>query len=828
LLFLSIFCNYIILLLKNQGKYVTILFMKKDYTKLELDKILCLLSEQAYSDACREKIAGITPLGDAQKVREEITKTADAFRLSAKFATPRFSNIKEPGQPLKRACQGGSLSLRELLDIAGVLREINILVSWFKSTGEKDSSLQYLFNQLIENKPLLEKIDSAIISDDEIADNASPELFRIRRALEKQSFLIRERLDKLIRSTDKKKFLQESLVTQRDGRFVIPVKVEHKNEIPGLVHDTSGSGATLFIEPMGVVEANNEIRVLKSKEKDEIERIITELSGLCGDFSDELLGGFDACVRLELCFAKANLGAKMKGTVPVLPCTAAPTLDLRNARHPLIDKDKVVPICLTIGQSNCALVVTGPNTGGKTVAIKTAGLLTLMARCGLMIPACDGSQIGVFGEVYADIGDEQSIEQSLSTFSSHMTNIVRILQTAKPGDLVLLDELGSGTDPSEGGALAVAILSYLKEKGCLVIATTHYQEVKIYALQTHGVENASCEFDIATLRPTYRLITGAPGKSNALAIAKQLGLSDDVIERAKGLVSSEDKRFDDVIRTLEDSRLEVDALKEKIAQNERDSRELTAKLEDERKTLLAFREKEMGNARQRALSIVQSVRHSADELLDELEDLKRDKDKSDFSERVRGMRSKVNSALNKIHDEANPIETSDNKQYVLPRKLKQYDTVLLADINKKGSLISLPDSSGNCVVQLGIVKTKTNVSNLRLVSEERVTLDGKAITKSHLSVVKSSGAAEHGRAGSALECDIRGMNSDEGIAAVDSFIDSSVMNYIFDVTIIHGKGTGILRRAVHDYLKSNKLVKEFRLGRYGEGEDGVTIVSLKG
>jgi len=818
--------------------------VRKDYVKLELDKILHLLSEQAYSEACHEKIRDISPLNDINKIRGELAKTGDAFRLSAKFGTPRFSNISDPGDSVKRAVQGGSLSLRELLDIASLLREINILVSW-RNQDKTENSLSYLFGQLFPNKDLLERIDTAIVSEDEISDRASAELFKIRRNIEKQSLLIRERLDKLIRAVSTKKFLQDAIVTQRDGRFVIPVKVEHKNEIPGLVHDTSGSGATLFVEPMGVVEANNEIRVLKSKEQDEIEQIIAELSAICGGFSEELIDGFNSCIKLEMCFAKANLGAKMKGIVPeivgdgsVVSNTpngqtnpyegGAPLLDLRNARHPLISQDTVVPVNINVGENYTSLVVTGPNTGGKTVAIKTAGLLILMARCGLMIPASDGSQIGVLGEIYADIGDEQSIEQSLSTFSSHMTNIVEILKQAKPGSLVLLDELGSGTDPSEGGALAVSILDYLKEKGCLVIATTHYQEVKLYALETAGVENASCEFDITTLRPTYRLITGAPGKSNALAITKRLGLNDDVINKAKTLVSSEDKRFDDVISALEASRNEVETLKEKIALNERESRELTAKLEDDRKAMKVFREKEMANARQRSLSIIESVRQSADSILNELEDLKRSKDKSDFSERVRGMRSRVNSALNKLHDEANPIDESENKTvsaYIPPRPYKQYDTVKLVDTDKKGSLIKPPDSSGNCLVQIGVMKVKTNVNNLRLVEEDRVTLNGKAIDKNKITVSKTtmSGSVR----GNAMECDIRGMSSDEGIATVDSFIDSSVINHIGSVTIIHGKGTGVLRRAVHEYLKGQKQVKEYRLGKYGEGEDGVTIVTLK-
>ncbi|MCL1832065.1 MAG: endonuclease MutS2 [Oscillospiraceae bacterium] len=806
--------------------------MNKDYTKLELDKILKLLSEQAYSESCRRRIAQTEPLDDVDKVREMLTKTADAFRLSAKFGTPRFSNIADPGEPLKRATQGGSLSLRELLDVAAVLREIGALVSWNRQCMESEHSLTYLFAQLIPNKDLLERIDAAVISDDEVADTASPELFRIRRSLDKQSLLIRERLDKLIRTSDTKKYLQESLVTQRDGRFVIPVKTEHKNEIPGLVHDTSGSGATLFVEPMGVVEANNQIRVLKSQEKDEIERVIAELSALCGGFAEELLDGFTACIKLEVCFAKANLGAKMRGTIPEI--VAQPLIELRKARHPLIEPEKVVPVSMILGEEYTSLVVTGPNTGGKTVALKTAGLFVLMARCGLMLPAADGTRMGVFGKIYADIGDEQSIEQSLSTFSSHMNNIVRILDEVDKinaegvnAPMVLLDELGSGTDPGEGGALAVAILDYLKERGALVIGTTHYQEVKMYALETAGVENASCEFDVATLRPTYRLITGAPGKSNALAIAKRLGLRDDVIERAGSLVSSENKRFDSVIAALEDSRREVDELKDKIAHNERESRELTAKLEEERAAFATKREKEMANARQRAVAIVESVRASADAVLDELEEAKRSQGKAD----LKAMRSRMNATLNKLHDSANPVESSSaaaNGGYKPPRPYKKLDTVRLVDIDKTGSLISLPDSSGNCVVQIGIIKTKTNVHNLRLSEQSRVTLNGESVKKTSAGAVKRSGAAYSGSGrASGMELDIRGMTADEGVSALALFIDSSIMNHIPSATIIHGKGTGVLRRVVHDELSRSRQVADYRLGKFGEGEDGVTIVQFK-
>jgi len=789
--------------------------MRKDYKKLELDKVLALLADEAYSAVCREEIARINPLYDAAKIRENLLKTADAFRLSSKLGTPRFTDVKDVRESLRRANQGGALSLRELLDTAALLRLISSLADWNGQYSEQNG-ISYLFAQLTPNRELLDKISMAVVSEDEIADGASDELYSIRRSIERQSAKIREKLDSLIKNAETRKFLQESLVTTRDGRYVVPVKTEHRNEIKGLVHDTSGSGATLFVEPMGVVEANNEIRLLKSREKDEIERIIAELSALAGGFSEELAKSFSAVIKLEMIFAKANLGARMKGIVPEI--TDTPLLDLRNARHPLINREKVVPITISVGEGYTSLVVTGPNTGGKTVALKTAGLLSLMAQCGLMLPVSDGSRVGVFGEIFADIGDEQSIEQSLSTFSSHMNNIIGIVREAAPNSLILLDELGSGTDPSEGGALAVAILEHLRAKGCLVIATTHYQEVKLFALDTDGVENASCEFDINTLKPTFRFIIGAPGKSNAFAIAKRLGLDEGVIAKAESMLSGEDRRFERIIESLETSRREADLLKAQIAENERKARELTEELEREKKERDAFREKEMEKTRQRALSIVEGVRQGAYALLDELEELKRGKDKSDFSDKVRGMRSKVNSTLNKLHDEANPLEYDEqDADYTPPRPLKLYDAVVIADINKKGSIVSEPDKDGDCTVLAGIMKIKTNVANLRLITEKSGTGGvNVVIEKAASPKVKSN----------ALELDIRGMTGGEGVTETDRFIDESIMSGIRNVTIIHGKGTGALRQAIHGFLRSHKRVKSFRAGKYGEGEDGVTIVEL--
>ena len=791
-----------------------------DYKKLELDKILSLLSEQAWSDGCREKIAEIQPRHDLDGIREELKKTDDAFTLSAKFGTPRFSKIKNVCDSVKRANSGSSLSLRELLDTGAVLKCITGLTNWYSQCSNIENSLAGYFYLLTPNKALYEKIDNAILSEEEISDSASPELSRIRKAITRQGLYIREQLEKLVKNADKQKYLQENIVTIRDGRYVVPVRIEHKNEISGLVHDTSASGQTLFIEPIAVVEANNEIRLLKGQEQAEIERIIAELSAEAGDFSEQLITGYENLIKLELYFAKANLGAKMKAITPEI--TETPCLSLNKARHPLISPDTVVPVTITLGVDYTCLIVTGPNTGGKTVAIKTAGLLTLMAMCGLMIPASDGSRIGLFGGVYADIGDEQSIEQSLSTFSSHMNNITRILKTAGRNSLILLDELGSGTDPVEGAALAVSILEYLKKNFCLVIATTHYQEVKMFAIEEDGVENASCEFDIETLRPTYRLITGMPGKSNAFAIAKRLGLNEEIIKNSEKLITGESKRFEKIVEALEASRAELEAAKAEIEEERRKVRQNSEYTEKTRERIDLAKEKELQDTRNKAAGIINEVRFIADSLIDELEQLRKEKDKEDFSERVKNARSKLNKTLDKMHDTANPVAEKKKEAYKLPRPLKVYDTVLLVDIDKKGTLLNLPDKSGNCQVQVGLIKTKTTQDNLRLVDEnpeEKVKINNRHISTKG---IQSNLTRQTG-----MELDIRGMASDEGVLEVDRFIDSSIMGGLHLVTIIHGKGTGVLRDAVHRFLKGHRHVKSFRLGVYGEGETGVTVVELK-
>lgn len=793
--------------------------MNLKYRKLELDKIIDMLGNEAWSDMAKERIGKIEPSYDIDTVRTELKKCDDAFVLSSKFGTPRFYNIKDVSASAKRASQGASLSLRELLDIGLVLRETDGLVSWYDQCGGTDNSLNEYFALLTCNRTLENEISTAILSENELADSASPELARIRKAIVRQGMRIKEQLDSLIKSKTTQKYLQEALVTQRDGRYVVPVKTEYKSQVSGLVHDTSATGSTLFIEPMSVVEANNEIRILKSEELAEIERIIKDMSEQVGIFSEQLIRNIGCLVKLEEYFAKSNLAAKMTAVTPEI--TEEPVLKLNKARHPLINKDDVVPTTITLGETYSSLIITGPNTGGKTVSLKTAGLLTLMTMCGMMIPAGDNSVVGIFSKVLVDIGDEQSIEQSLSTFSSHMTNIVRIIKAANERSLVLLDELGSGTDPIEGAALAVAILDDLRKKHSRVMATTHYQEVKLYAVEQEGVENASCEFDVNTLRPTYKLIIGVPGKSNAFAIAKRLGVNDDIIDEAKSLVTDENRRFERVIESLEKTQQELDELRDSAERDAREAKAITEGLEKEREELEKQKEFELEKARNKAMSIVEQTRFGADRLMNELEEMKKEKDKKDFSDKVKASQSKVNNTLDNLYDKANPVVEKKKTKYVLPRELRVGDTVRLMDVGSKGTVITLPDASGNCTVQTGMIKTRTKLDNLELITETPVQQkkkQGGGVRKSLQSNMTRK---------SSMELDIRGMMTDEGIMEVDRFIDNCLIAGIETVTIIHGKGTGALRAAVHQFLKQHKNVKSYRLGEYGEGESGVTVAVLK-
>lgn len=795
--------------------------MNKYLKTLELDKILDMLSELASNEATRKMALELRPDCDLERVRYECLKTSQALELSVQFGTPPFSNFKDITSTAARAKSGAVISLRDLMDIAAMLRQIKGLADWYKHCENIETELSYLFSRLQPNDWLLEKLERSIISENEIADAASPELAAIRRKINRAGMQLRETLDKMVKSKITQQYLQESSVTIRDGRFVLPVKSEHRGQISGLIHDTSATGQTIFIEPMAIVEANNDIRILQGKEQEEIERIICELCRDCGDYADILAENYKVCTELNLYFAKSNLAAKLNCSLPEI--TDDGKIYLKKARHPLIDKNKAVPIELSLGEEYQTLIITGPNTGGKTVALKTAGLLSAMTMCGLLIPVADGSRISVFSHILADIGDSQSIEQNLSTFSSHTNKVIEILGTADESSLVLLDELGSGTDPVEGAALAIAVIRRLMENGAKIMVTTHYQELKVFAIDSPSVQNASCEFDISTLRPTYRLIVGSPGKSNAFAISESLGMPSDIIEDAKGRVSDANTRLEEVIGKLEASRLELEREKEQITKLRIQAQEHESAVRKEREEIEAAKSDELEKARLRAMTIIEQTKAESNELLDELEKLRKEKDKKDFSSNVSGMKSKTKQSFNKMFDTANPVDKRDpNEGYVLPRKLKRGDTVYVVDLQRKGIISGEPDGSEFVFVQMGVMKTKMNISRLRLEEPEKVTYNNK--NKPSRKVGRVGVKAE--RRGK-MELDIRGSACDDGIYELDAFIDQAVMSNISTVTIIHGKGTGLLRKAVHQRLRSHPSVKNFRLGLFGEGEDGVTVVELK-
>lgn len=786
---------------------------EKTIRTLEFDKILDLLADLTCCEDAREVALNLKLQTDPDAVKNEIQKTADFYTIAVSYGTPSFFRLKNPTGMIKRASAGGMLFPGELLKISELLRQIRLLDEWASQNRSMPEGILPLFEQLSPNKYLEQRIESAIISDDEIDDNASPELASIRRKKKAAQLRVREQLEKVTRS--QQKYLQDSIITMRDGRYVVPVKAEYRNEINGLVHDTSASGSTLFIEPVAVVEANNEIRLLEGKEQDEINRILLELSAECASFGETILDSFRLAVEMNLFFCKANLAAKMNATVPKIREDGY--LCLNKARHPLIDAKKVVPVDIRLGKDYTALIVTGPNTGGKTVTLKTIGLLTLMAMAGLMIPAGDNSEISVFDHVLVDIGDEQSIEQSLSTFSAHMTNIVSILREADAFSLVLLDELGSGTDPVEGAALAISILETLRRRGCRIAATTHYAELKIYALETDQVENACCEFDIRTLQPTYKLLIGVPGRSNAFAISSRLGLDETIIDHAKELLASDSKRFEDVIDRLEESRQKLEQEKDIIAQK---NTELERYKEDIRKlkqSLSLSKDKEMELAQIQAKKLISDVQLQAVKMMEELETLKKQKDKDDFSQKVSLSRAQLKGKLQKLEDLANPVKEKNNEKYVLPRKLKVGDNVQLIDVGSKGVVITDADKKGRYQILVGAMKLWTPENNLMLINENSKQQIGKTTR-----TVKSQ-AERNVR----TEVDLRGLTVEEALLELDQFIDNAVMTNVNTISIIHGKGTGALRTAVQNHLKRHPNIKAFRLGVYGEGESGVTIAEIK-
>ncbi len=793
---------------------------ERDYRVLELGKILEMLAAKCSCADTAEEARRIQPQTELNKVHEMLQQTSDAYMLAGRFGTPGFSGAPNISNALRRAQSGAVLSMGELLRIASVMRTIRLLRDWRSHCEGVSTSLDGLFMTLASNNRLEEKIVTSIDSPEEMNDRASAELYDIRRKIKNAESRVRQQLDNLIRSATYQKYLQESLVTMRDGRFVVPVKAEFRSQVAGLVHDTSSSGATVFIEPMAVVETNNDIKLLKGREQEEIERILTALSVECGENADMLIGSYRNMIELDLLFAKANLAYDMDCSLPVVKADGI--IDLKKARHPLIHKKKVVPSDIRLGEEFDTLMITGPNTGGKTVTLKTLGLLTAMTMCGLMIPAGANSRISVFDNILADIGDEQSIEQSLSTFSAHMTNIIRILNAAGEHSLVLLDELGAGTDPIEGAALAESIIETLREKGAKTAATTHYAELKSYALTTHGVENGSCEFDVETLRPTYKLLIGMPGRSNAFAICAHLGMPEEVVERAQSFVSGDNTRVEDVVAQLDSSRQEMERRLDDAEKIRAESEALKAEMLSKEKKLEEEKRREIESARREAERIVSQARSEADDLLKEIDRLRKDYESAKISALNGDAKASLRARLRRIEDSVNPVETRSNEGYVLPRALKIGDTVEVFGLNERGTVVRLPDKSGNVEVQMGIIKSRVGIGELRLIEDDKVTLNGQKRQR-------KGGGTTHSvdRAKVQTEVDVRGCTVEEGILEVDRVIDHAVVMKLGEVRVIHGKGTGALRAGLHQHFRKHPNVQSFRLGVYGEGETGVTILELK-
>lgn len=785
---------------------------------LEYDKIIEKLIERA-SSALGKGLAGdLRPYTDIDLVNNSQKETTDAVNCILRKGTPPLGGIHDIRSIIKRAEAGGTLNPGDLMKVGDVLRASRNLKGYLsrdKMEIDDTNTILLLCSSLGVNKTLEERLEQAIESEDSLSDYASPQLASIRRNIRRTQDSIKDRLSSIIRSEQNKKYMQDAVVTLRGDRYVVPVKQEHRNQIPGLVHDMSSSGATLFIEPMAVVEANNEIKQLRNKEAQEIERILMELTGEVADIAALLSENVVLLARIDFTFAKARLSLDLKGVEPVM--NSSGRIIIKRGRHPLIDPKSVVPIDLDLGDAFSTLVITGPNTGGKTVTLKTAGLFVLMAQAGLHIPAAENSEISVFQEVFADIGDEQSIEQSLSTFSSHMTNIVDILKKIDKNSLVLFDELGAGTDPTEGAALATAILDTLNEREIRVMATTHYSELKLYAMTTEGVQNACCEFDVETLRPTYRLLIGVPGRSNAFAISKRLGLTDEIIERARYFLKGEDIKFEELLSEIQKNRAEAEKERE-LAERERNdierikavSLEVKKKTENERETI-------MNQARQEARKILLDAKRESDEIMERLKELEKDhKQVIQEHEMIavkQSLRQKVDDLEQQLAQTVLP-----RKGYAKPPKnLKPGDTVMIYNLNKKGTVLDTPDKEGQVQIQAGIIKVKIHISQLRLLDEQQEVVN--SIETSRATGIKTSNIRP--------EIDVRGENIEEATGKLDKYIDEAVIAGLHEVSIIHGKGTGALRKGIHDFLKPHAHVASFRLGKYGEGETGVTVVTLK-
>lgn len=790
-------------------------FYEKSLNTLELPIVLEMLAAEAVTEGGKEACLALRPSGDKLEVKTRLCETSAAKEMMVVRGSPSLSGIKDIRPSLSRADLGGSLNTTELLNIARVLQCARLVKGYVSDDKVGKTSIDHLFAALHANRFLEEKISSSIVGEDEIADSASSELANIRRKIRAAGARVRECLQKIISSPSYAKVLQEPIITMRSDRFVVPVKAECKGAIQGLVHDISASGATLFIEPMAAVKANNELRELAAKEKAEIERILAELSAECAAHAEDIASDYSYLVMLDTIFAKAKLSYKLNAMEPEL---RGKGIILRRARHPLLPKDKAVPISLELGEDFDTLIITGPNTGGKTVTLKTIGLLNLMAQCGLHIPADDGSGVPVYRHILADIGDEQSIEQNLSTFSAHMTNIVHILDECDDDSLLLFDELGAGTDPTEGAALAIAVIEHARRLGADVAATTHYAELKVYATTEEGIQNASCEFDVETLSPTYRLLVGIPGKSNAFAISERLGLGKDIIDDAKARIGVQNASFEATIEKLEKTRIMLERDRAQAAQKLREAEESAKKAAFLRAELSVRLEKADEKARREAERIIAEARETAESTFAELDDMRRQLNEEQQAQEINEARSelrrKLNETQNKVKAKAPETPAEDKKS---ARDVRAGDTVEIKSMGVKAEVIEVnPD---------GTLNLKAGIMTVKAKPDEVYLIEGHAAKQKKQSVTLAGSSVP--RAAVSPEIDLRGMESIEAVNAAEQYIDSAVMGKLKTITIIHGKGTGALRAAVQQMLKRNKAVKSFRLGRFGEGESGVTIVELK-
>ena len=785
----------------------------KSLIKLELDQVLQLLSECAGSIGGKEACLRLYPSSDLEEVELLLQQTTAASNLCTKKGNPVFGDVTDVSASLERAERGGSLHPKELLRIAGILR-CTRTVKGYVSEDDPATVLDSLFRSLNPNKYLEDKIFGAILSEEEIADNASPALADIRRHMRIQSGKIRDSLQKVISSPAYSKFLREPIITIRQGRYVVPVKSECKNDVPGLVHDVSATGSTYFVEPMSAVNANNALRELELKEKKEIERILAELSAEAAGYRESIILNYQMLVQLDVIFAKAKLAYRMNAWAPLMNDKGR--VELRKARHPLIDAKTVVPISVRLGKDFDSMIITGPNTGGKTVTLKTIGLLTLMAECGLHVPAGDGSELSTFDAILADIGDEQSIAQSLSTFSSHMRTIVDVVEQCDDRTLVLFDELGAGTDPAEGAALATAIIEFCRKMGSRVVATTHYAELKLYAMRTKGVMNASCEFDVETLRPTYRLLIGIPGKSNAFAISRKLGLSEEILKEADALVDKSDKDFEDVLSQLEQQRQQMESARQEAERLRQETEKIKQQSEQYHAELRKEREKAMEAARREAQTIIDDARAAANQAAEELKALRKQladsADATGINQRQTQLRRSLNEAEEKLR-----VSQPKKERPKPSRGILVGDTVELLKLGTKASVIAI-NKDGTYQLQAGILKMSAKPDEIYLLEHEDPyqTKGGRP---------KHSGREMKLNA-MPTEVDLRGMDAVEAVCVLERYLDEAMRSNLPQVRIIHGKGTGTLRAAVHQALKRNKFVKKFRLGMYGEGEDGVTIAEF--